>query len=69
MNLLYANDRKGQYPNSWYATTATPTARFATLKGVVKADVCVVGGGFAKVWWCRDRAGPTVGLWEARRQT
>jgi gamma-glutamylputrescine oxidase len=46
MNLLYANDRKGQYPNSWYATTATPTARFATLKGVVKADVCVVGGGY-----------------------
>lgn len=46
MNLLYANDRAGQYPSSWYAATATPTERFPTLKGVVKADVCVVGGGY-----------------------
>ncbi|MGJ8625681.1 MAG: NAD(P)/FAD-dependent oxidoreductase [Sulfitobacter sp.] len=46
MNLLYANDRRGQYPDSWYAATATPGERFPTLKGVVKADVCVVGGGY-----------------------
>ncbi|MGC1494384.1 MAG: FAD-binding oxidoreductase [Sulfitobacter sp.] len=46
MNLLYANDRRGQYPDSWYVATATPTARFPTLKGAVKADVCVVGGGY-----------------------
>ncbi|MGJ8615613.1 MAG: NAD(P)/FAD-dependent oxidoreductase [Sulfitobacter sp.] len=46
MNLLYANDRRGQYPESWYAATATPLARFPTLKGAVKADVCVVGGGY-----------------------
>ena len=24
MNLLYSNDRKGEYPNSWYAATAAP---------------------------------------------
>ncbi|MGB3245379.1 MAG: FAD-binding oxidoreductase [Sulfitobacter sp.] len=46
MNLLYANDRRGQYPDSWYAATATPIERFATLKGTHKADVCVVGGGY-----------------------
>ncbi|MBD3662775.1 NAD(P)/FAD-dependent oxidoreductase [Sulfitobacter aestuariivivens] len=46
MNLLYANDRRGQYPNSWYAATATPLDRFPTLKGAKTADVCVVGGGY-----------------------
>ncbi|MEM6305198.1 MAG: FAD-binding oxidoreductase [Pseudomonadota bacterium] len=46
MNLLTANDRDGQYPDSWYAATATPLAPFAPLKGVVRADVCVVGGGY-----------------------
>ena len=46
MNLLYANDAHGQYPESWYAATATPLARFPTLKGTQKADVCVVGGGY-----------------------
>ncbi len=46
MNLLHANDRKGEYPQSWYAATATPLAPFPTLDGPVSADVCVVGGGF-----------------------
>ncbi len=46
MNLLYANDRRGQYPDSWYAATAIPLERFPALKGSVKADVCVVGGGY-----------------------
>ncbi|MFT6674436.1 MAG: gamma-glutamylputrescine oxidase [Sulfitobacter sp.] len=46
MNLLYANDRRGQYPASWYAATATPSERFPTLKGAQKADVCVIGGGY-----------------------
>lgn len=46
MNLLYANDRRGQYPQSWYAATATPLERFGVLKGHHKADVCVVGGGY-----------------------
>ncbi|MDJ0628718.1 MAG: FAD-binding oxidoreductase [Rhodobacter sp.] len=46
MNLLYANDRRGQYPPSWYAATAEPLPPFAALRGETAADVCVVGGGF-----------------------
>ncbi|NOR32375.1 MAG: FAD-dependent oxidoreductase [Sulfitobacter sp.] len=46
MNLLYANDEKCAYPRSWYAATATPMEGFAPLKGDIKADVCVVGGGY-----------------------
>jgi gamma-glutamylputrescine oxidase len=46
VNLLYANDRRGEYPASYYAATATPIDRFPVLKGQQKADVCVVGGGY-----------------------
>lgn len=46
MNLLFANDRRGEYPQSWYAETAAPLDRFPPLKGAARADVCVVGGGF-----------------------
>lgn len=46
MNLLYANDKAGEYPNSWYAATATPLEPFPKLKGSQTADVCVIGGGF-----------------------
>ena len=46
MNLLYANDRAGQYPASFYAATATPMAALAPLQGEVRADVCIVGGGY-----------------------
>lgn len=46
MNLLYSNDRKGEYPDSWYAATANPMDRFPALSEDTKADVCVVGGGY-----------------------
>ncbi|NJM83252.1 MAG: FAD-binding oxidoreductase [Tabrizicola sp.] len=46
MNLLHANDRRGQYPASWYAATATPLAPFPPLQGGAEADVCIVGGGY-----------------------
>lgn len=46
MNLLFANDRPGEYPPSWYAATATPVAPFPKLQGEVRADVCIVGGGY-----------------------
>lgn len=46
MNLLYSNDRRGEYPASWYAATATPPAPRAPLRGEVRADVCVLGAGF-----------------------
>ena len=46
MNLLFANDRQGQYPPSWYAATTEPLPPFAPLRGQAKADVCVVGAGY-----------------------
>ncbi|MEL0436367.1 NAD(P)/FAD-dependent oxidoreductase [Phycobacter sp. K97] len=46
LNLLYSNDRKGHYPASWYAATATETAPFPALQGDLRADVCIVGGGY-----------------------
>ena len=46
MNLLYGNDTPGRYPASWYAATAAPLAPFPALQGEVRADVCIVGGGY-----------------------
>ncbi|WP_028028727.1 NAD(P)/FAD-dependent oxidoreductase [Gemmobacter nectariphilus] len=46
MNLLYANDRRGEYPPSWYAATAVGAAERPPLRGTVRADVCVVGAGY-----------------------
>lgn len=46
MNLLFANDRAGEYPASWYAATAAPLDRFAPLQGESRADVCVIGAGY-----------------------
>lgn len=46
MNLLYSNDKRGEYPSSWYAATATPLSVFTPLKGAQKADVCVIGAGY-----------------------
>lgn len=46
MNLLYSNDRQGEFPASWYAATAHPIDRFDPLRGETRADVCVVGGGY-----------------------
>ncbi|WP_397542227.1 FAD-dependent oxidoreductase [Roseovarius salis] len=46
MNLLYSNDRAGEYPRSWYAATAEPLDPFPQLEGDTRADVCVVGAGY-----------------------
>ncbi|MEO1110234.1 MAG: FAD-binding oxidoreductase [Pseudomonadota bacterium] len=46
MNLLYSNDRKAEYPASWYAATANTMAPFAAFEGETRADVCIVGGGY-----------------------
>jgi gamma-glutamylputrescine oxidase len=46
MNLLYSNDRRGEYPPSWYAATADPPPPREPLRGEVRADVCVVGAGY-----------------------
>jgi gamma-glutamylputrescine oxidase len=69
MNLLYANDRRGQYPESWYAATATPLERFERLKGEVRADVCVIGAGYTGLSAALHlaEAGMDVVLLEAHR--
>ena len=69
LNLLYANDQRGQYPQSWYAATATPLNRFAPLKGATKADVCVIGGGYTGLSAALHlaEAGRDVMLLEAQR--
>ncbi|MGR3703678.1 MAG: NAD(P)/FAD-dependent oxidoreductase [Paracoccaceae bacterium] len=46
MNLLFSNDRQGEFPPSWYAATAHEAPRHPPLKGSTRADVCVVGGGY-----------------------
>jgi gamma-glutamylputrescine oxidase len=46
MNLLYANDRAGQFPPSYYAATALGARDFAPLRGEVQADVCIIGAGY-----------------------
>lgn len=46
MNLLFSNDRQGEYPPSWYAATAHDAPRHPALTGETRADVCVVGAGY-----------------------
>ncbi|MEQ8903198.1 MAG: FAD-binding oxidoreductase [Roseovarius sp.] len=69
MNLLYANDRRGEYPPSWYAATTAPLAPFAPLHGEVRADVCVVGAGYTGLSAALHlaEAGLDVVLLEAQR--
>ncbi|SEN64911.1 gamma-glutamylputrescine oxidase [Pseudorhodobacter antarcticus] len=69
MNLLYANDKPGEFPPSYYAATATPLDRFAPLKGQTVADVCIVGGGYTGLSAALHcvQAGLSVVLLEAHR--
>ena len=69
MDLLYSNDKKGQYPDSWYAATATPMDPFPPLKGETRADVCIVGAGYTGLSAALHlaEAGLDVVLLEAQR--
>jgi gamma-glutamylputrescine oxidase len=69
MNLLYANDRRGAYPESWYAATAMPLPPFPALEGSQRADVCVVGAGYTGLSAALHlaKAGRRVILLEAQR--
>ncbi len=69
MDLLYANDKLGTYPKSYWASVATPLAPFPPLKGEVTADVCVVGAGFTGLSSALHlaEAGYKVVLLEAQR--
>ena len=44
---LTANDRPGEHAPSWYAETAGALPEHPPLAGAARADVCVVGGGYA----------------------
>lgn len=46
MNLLYANDRRGEHAPSFYAATATPPDPAPPLRGQISADLCIIGGGY-----------------------
>ena len=46
LNLLHANDRRGEYPASFYAATRTALDPFPPLQGEARADVAIVGGGY-----------------------
>ncbi|WP_370244463.1 NAD(P)/FAD-dependent oxidoreductase [Salipiger sp.] len=46
MDLLFSTDRRGHYPESWYAATASDLGAFPTLEGETRADVCIIGAGF-----------------------
>ncbi|MEZ5686223.1 MAG: FAD-binding oxidoreductase [Paracoccaceae bacterium] len=46
MNLLFANDRRGEHAPSYYAATAATDRRWPQLRGAHRADLCIVGGGF-----------------------
>ncbi|WP_417524487.1 NAD(P)/FAD-dependent oxidoreductase [Marinovum sp.] len=57
MNLLFSNDRAGEYPASWYAATTEFLPRFAPLRGEVTADVCIVGAGYTGLSAALELAG------------
>lgn len=69
MNLLYANDKQGEYPQSWYAATVDPLAAFPKLRGEAKADVTVIGAGYTGLSTALHLAerGYDVALVEAHR--
>ncbi len=45
-DVLYANDRQGIYPPSYYQATAALLEPFSALEDEVRCDVCVVGAGY-----------------------
>jgi gamma-glutamylputrescine oxidase len=47
VRFLTANDRPGVHAPSWYAATAHALPDHPPLQGEARADVCVVGGGYA----------------------
>ena len=69
MNLLFSNDRRGSYPPSVYADQVAPLPPFPPLQGEIRADVCVVGGGYTGLSAALHlaQAGYNVALLEAHR--
>ena len=46
MNLLFANDRAGEFPESFYAASRDAAPLRPALKGAHRADVCIIGAGY-----------------------
>lgn len=69
MDLLYANDKHGAYPPSWYAATTPQLDPFETLAGEHRADVCIIGAGYTGLSAALHlaRSGRKVILLEAQR--
>ncbi len=44
---LTANEQPGEHPKSWYVETAGPFPDLPALNGNAKADLCIIGGGYA----------------------
>ncbi len=69
MDFLTANDKRGAYPDSYYATSAEPLPPFPALMGEVEADVCIIGGGYtglSAALHCAERGLKTI-LLDAHR--
>lgn len=47
VDVLYANEEIGEYPQSYYAASAELLPPFSALNGRRRADVCVIGGGYS----------------------
>ncbi|MEM6376323.1 MAG: FAD-binding oxidoreductase, partial [Pseudomonadota bacterium] len=69
MNLLYANDKTGTYPESWYAASAEAPGPYPSVEGEVHANVAIVGAGFTGLSAALHLAerGMKVALIEAHR--
>ncbi|MGF1543651.1 MAG: NAD(P)/FAD-dependent oxidoreductase [Parvularculaceae bacterium] len=69
LDVLTANDRPGAHPPPYYAASATPLDAFAPLGADRRADVCVIGGGYAGLAAARRlaTAGLDVALLDAHR--
>lgn len=46
VDVLYANDRPGEYPDSYYHATASLLTLQPELEENIVCDVCVIGGGY-----------------------